>query len=77
MAAIVVRCPNCGAPAQRHLLPLLAQSRTECHRCDYLLVTCTRTGKVVEAHAPGLSAATLRQHLTEPLPVAIAARCSA
>ncbi len=53
MAIQIVRCPNCGAHAQRHLLPLLAQVRTECDACDYLLAMCTRSGRVIESYAPG------------------------
>lgn len=49
-----VRCPNCGSWAERHHLSFLAQVKTECDRCDYLMVTCTRSGRVVEAYAPGL-----------------------
>jgi hypothetical protein len=50
-----VRCPNCGSLAERHHLSFLAQVKTECNRCDYLMVTCTRSGRVIEAYAPGLS----------------------
>jgi hypothetical protein len=28
---------------------------TSCPVCDYLLVSCSRTGNVLEAYAPGLS----------------------
>ena len=53
--SFLVRCPNCGAIAERshtdsHTI------KTECHTCDYLLITCSRTGKVIEAYAPGISA---------------------
>lgn len=50
-----VRCPNCGSLAERHHLAFLAQVKTECNRCDYLMVTCTRSGRVIEAYAPGLA----------------------
>lgn len=50
-----VRCPNCGSLAERHHLSFLAQVKTECNRCDYLMVTCTRSGRVIEAYAPGIS----------------------
>ncbi|AFY75239.1 hypothetical protein Syn7502_03387 [Synechococcus sp. PCC 7502] len=50
-----VRCPNCGSFAERLYLPLLAQVQTECGVCDYLLISCTRTGKVIEAYYPGLN----------------------
>ncbi len=49
-----VHCPNCGKFAERLYLPLLAQVQTQCGACDYLLISCTRTGKVVEAYYPGL-----------------------
>jgi hypothetical protein len=29
--------------------------RTQCGVCDYLMITCATTGKVVEAYAPGIS----------------------
>ncbi|MEO0406782.1 MAG: replication restart DNA helicase PriA [Cyanobacteria bacterium P01_A01_bin.135] len=51
-----VRCPNCGRPAERHHLTEDALTRTQCHSCDYLLVTCARTAKVIEAYAPGIPA---------------------
>ncbi|MGG6293258.1 replication restart DNA helicase PriA [Leptolyngbya sp. AN02str] len=50
----VVHCPNCGSKAERfqtahnHL-------KTQCAVCDYLMVTCAQTGRVVEAYAPGIS----------------------
>jgi predicted RNA-binding Zn-ribbon protein involved in translation (DUF1610 family) len=48
-------CPNCGNHAHRHHIPNRQLTRTQCPVCDYLLVTCTRTGKVVEAYAPGIA----------------------
>lgn len=48
-------CPNCGSPdAERHNLVERELSRTQCHDCDYLLVTCQRTNRVIEAYAPGI-----------------------
>jgi hypothetical protein len=48
-------CPNCGSPdAERHNLVDRELSRTQCHDCDYLLVTCRRTNCVIEAYAPGI-----------------------
>ncbi len=55
-----IRCPNCGAIAERHHLAYLAQVKTQCEECDYLLVTCTRSGHVVESYAPGLPSVPLR-----------------
>jgi len=49
-----IRCPNCGAIAERHHLSYLAQVKTQCEACDYLLVMCTRSGHVLESYAPGL-----------------------
>ncbi|MGF1538549.1 MAG: replication restart DNA helicase PriA [Elainellaceae cyanobacterium] len=51
-----IRCPNCGRLAERHYLIEDALVRTQCHGCDYLMVTCSRTGHVVEAYAPGIPA---------------------
>lgn len=50
-----VRCPNCGKIAQRLHISLIAQVETQCSSCDYLMVSCTRTGKVIEAYYPGLN----------------------
>ena len=49
-----IRCPNCGSIAERHHLSYLAQVKTQCEECDYLLVMCTRSGHVLESYAPGL-----------------------
>ena len=49
-----IHCPNCGAIAERHHLSYLAQVKTQCEACDYLLVMCTRSGHVLESYAPGL-----------------------
>jgi ribosomal protein L37AE/L43A len=51
----VVRCPNCGSPAERRRLA--QQIHTQCSSCDYLMTTCSLTGRVIEAYAPGLSVA--------------------
>ncbi|MEM6838456.1 MAG: replication restart DNA helicase PriA [Cyanobacteria bacterium P01_C01_bin.120] len=56
----IVHCPNCGGHASRHFLQESEQIRTQCPHCDYLMITCRNTGNVVEAHAPGLSAAVCR-----------------
>ena len=55
-----VRCPNCGSLAERHHVPDQQLVRTQCATCDYLLITCTATGRVIEAYAPGISAQQLR-----------------
>ncbi|NJO79556.1 MAG: pyruvate formate lyase-activating protein [Cyanobacteria bacterium RM1_2_2] len=61
-----VCCPNCGSPAERYQTnsPHSSRSstpntykpsiRTQCHHCDYLMVTCAQTGCVIEAYAPGI-----------------------
>ncbi|MDJ0515381.1 MAG: hypothetical protein QNJ74_03665 [Trichodesmium sp. MO_231.B1] len=46
------RCPNCGVYGERTYYNQL--TKTECHSCDYLMITHTKTGQVVEAHAPGI-----------------------
>lgn len=51
-----VHCPNCGQLADRHHLEQNQLVRTQCHHCDYLMITCATTGKVIEAYAPGLFA---------------------
>lgn len=50
----VVRCPNCGSHAERHYILSSNLTRTECNKCDYLMVTNTTSGQVVEAYAPGI-----------------------
>ena len=52
--AQIVRCPNCGSEAERHHLTDNDLTRTQCQACDYLMITCSLTGKVIEAYAPGL-----------------------
>jgi hypothetical protein len=55
MAVTQIYCPNCGSHAERQYLEadLL---RTQCPSCDYLMITCATTGKVIEAYAPGIYA---------------------
>ncbi|WP_204150549.1 replication restart DNA helicase PriA [Leptolyngbya sp. CCY15150] len=52
----IIRCPNCGSLAERfHVLgSQTLQVQTQCASCDYLMITCSQTGNVVEAYAPGL-----------------------
>jgi ribosomal protein L32 len=54
-----VRCPNCGSLAERHHVTDQLV-RTQCSTCDYLLITCATTGRVIEAYAPGLVAQQLQ-----------------
>jgi hypothetical protein len=51
----IVRCPNCGSYAER--CRIAQQVQTQCSICDYLMTTCSLTGRVIEAYAPGLSVA--------------------
>ncbi len=46
-------CPNCGDRATRYVTDKDIK-RTSCEHCDYLLVQCAKTGKVIEAYAPGI-----------------------
>ncbi len=55
-----IRCPNCGSEAERHHITQSSLIRTQCSCCDYLMVTCAETGKVIEAYAPGVDARSLR-----------------
>jgi DNA-directed RNA polymerase subunit RPC12/RpoP len=54
-----VRCPNCGSHGERHHLTDQNLLRTQCPQCDYFMLTCSVSGKVIEAYAPGLSINTL------------------
>lgn len=51
-----VRCPNCGSYAERSYLGEQDIIQTQCPACDYLMVNCYSTGKVLEAYAPGIAA---------------------
>jgi hypothetical protein len=57
-----VRCPNCGRYGERHHIQESNIVRTQCPECDYLLVACSLTGKVIECYAPGLSTASVLLH---------------
>lgn len=50
-----VRCPNCGKFADRQYFYKPELMRTACPVCDYLLINCRITGKVIEAYAPGIA----------------------
>lgn len=61
----LVRCPNCGDFATRSHFTS-EESRytscydnqilqTECSHCDYLMVTCSSNGNVIEAHSSSTS----------------------
>ncbi|WP_428013359.1 replication restart DNA helicase PriA [Baaleninema sp.] len=49
-----VRCPNCGNIGERRYLHSSNLVRTQCPHCDYLMVSCSETGRVIEAYSPGL-----------------------
>lgn len=51
-----IHCPNCGSEGERHYISDSQLTRTQCQNCDYLMVCCTLTGKVIEAYAPGIYA---------------------
>lgn len=51
-----VCCPNCGSKCERNYILESQICRTSCDNCDYLMINCTRTGKVIEAYAPGIYA---------------------
>ncbi len=50
-----IRCPNCGSEGERHYITHSKLTRTQCPSCDYLMVTCSETGRVIEAYSPGIS----------------------
>ena len=49
-----IYCPNCGDRAERFHYLETKIIRTSCNHCDYLLVQCSETGRVIEAYAPGI-----------------------
>ncbi len=49
-----IYCPNCGSDAQRHYYRYNKITKTTCPVCDYLMVNCSQTGKVLESYAPGI-----------------------
>lgn len=49
-----IRCPNCGSEGERHYILENQIQRTQCPACDYLMIMCTRTARVIEAYAPGI-----------------------
>ncbi len=57
----VLPCPNCGSPAERHVILDRDLTRTQCATCDYLLIACQKTGRVIESYAPGIEAIVLQR----------------
>lgn len=49
-----VPCPNCGDRATKTVVDNKIR-RVACRYCDYLLVQCLQTGRVIEAYAPGIN----------------------
>lgn len=49
-----ILCPNCGSSATRKHVLQSGLVETACQTCDYFLVSCKKTGNIVEAYAPGL-----------------------
>ncbi len=69
-----IRCPNCGDAAERYYVLSSQLTRTQCNSCDYLMIMCARTGRVVEAYAPGIHpsavvASPAVDHKPHPLPI--------
>ncbi|MFN3927439.1 MAG: hypothetical protein ACK4QL_08970 [Pseudanabaenaceae cyanobacterium] len=61
----LVRCPNCGSIAERTISEQKLV-KTECHTCDYLLILCKVTGRVVESYAPGIRLHQPHRHYVTP-----------
>lgn len=61
-----VHCPTCGSSAERYHLLDDGMTRTQCSSCDYLMILCTETGRVIESYSPSfvpsaaLAASTMR-----------------
>ena len=51
-----IHCPNCGQRAERAYQRDSRSVRVQCPTCDYLMVTCAFTARVIEAYAPGVYA---------------------
>lgn len=58
-----VHCPNCGCAAERKYSAKTLQVRTQCDSCDYLMVSCANTGRVIESYAPSFSPRTFSRRL--------------
>ncbi len=54
-------CPNCGSAAERHTIPSRQLVRTQCATCDYLLIACQKTGRIIECYAPGVREISVRE----------------
>ena len=49
----IIYCPNCGKSATETIVDNSIR-RIACESCDYLMVQCSKTGRVIEAYAPGI-----------------------
>ena len=75
-----IPCSNCGALAVRtHFISQATKCsscpenqviQTECPSCDYLMVICSQSGNVIEAHASSTSVITRERNLSNS-PLAI------
>lgn len=73
-----VRCSDCGSLALRtHLMSRIKGAnscpenqtiKTECPSCDYLLVTCSANGKVIDAHSSTASVIARKQNVNNSSP---------
>lgn len=50
----MIYCPNCGSEARRDFIASRQIIQTQCPACDYLMITCAQTHRVIEAYAPGV-----------------------
>lgn len=50
----IVHCPNCGCLAERNYHSLTTYIETQCLVCDYLMIICANTGRVIESYYPGI-----------------------
>jgi ribosomal protein S27AE len=51
-----IHCPNCGSHAEYYHSTADRIIRTSCPKCDYLMIKCSETSRVIEAYAPGIKA---------------------
>ena len=49
-----IYCPNCGEQATETIVDR-STKRISCESCDYLLVQCLKTNRVIESYAPGIN----------------------
>lgn len=62
-----IRCPNCGSLAERHHLSNNRSIRTQCEVCDYFMLTCSESGRVLESYAPGVYGYQLKHSYLIPI----------